>query len=79
MLVKDYNKEFLPKINRANYFIENMNGIVDHMDKEKVDTDEIWRIFSIYGWSEELKNNILTALEYYRVHEGIEKLDLNKK
>lgn len=75
MTVREYNKEFLPKITGANCFISLFENIVSHIDKEKADHEEIWRIFKIYGWSEETKQIILTALEYYRIHEGIEKLE----
>lgn len=75
MTVREYNKEFLPKITRAKCFISLFENIVSHIDKEKADHEEIWRIFKIYSWSEETKQTILTALEYYRIHEGIEKLE----
>lgn len=74
MTVREYNKEFLPKITMASCFISLFDNIVSHIDKEKADHEELWRIFKIYGWSEEMKNLILEALEYYRIHEGIEKI-----
>lgn len=75
MTVKEYNKEFYPKISCASSFISLFENIVSHIDKEKANHEEIWRIFKIYGWSEETKQTILTALECYRIHEGIEKLN----
>lgn len=32
MTVKEYNKEFLPKIKKARILIEMMDKIIDHMD-----------------------------------------------
>ena len=43
MTVKEYNREFLPRIEQADYIISNLEHIVEHMDKNKVDKKEIWR------------------------------------
>lgn len=79
MTVQQYNDEFLPMIDTASCFISMLELEIDHMDKELVDTEEVRRIFKIYGWSEETKEIILKALEYYRQHEGIEKLEMHGK
>lgn len=77
MTVKEYNKEFLPKIKCANSFISLFDNVVSHIEKHKIDHEEMCRNFMIYGWSEKTKQTILTALEYYRIHEGIEKIESN--
>ena len=79
MTVKEYNHEFLPNVMQAELLIKNIDKAISHMnfgDKEK---DEVRRILKIYGLDDEVKNIILTALEYYRVHEGINKLDTHIK
>lgn len=75
MTVKEYNKEFYPKISHAQYIIKMLEHIINHMDIGSEGQAEVHRILGIYGWSEEVRETILTALEYYRVHEGIEKLE----
>ena len=75
MTVKEYNREFLPRIEQADYIISNLEHIVEHMDKNKVDKKEIWRMLGIYGWSEEVRETLLKALECYKIYEGLEKLE----
>ena len=74
MTVKEYNKEFLPKIKKARILIEMMDKIIDHMDIDDDGRNEVKRILKIYGYSDETKETIVKALEYYRIHEGIDKL-----
>lgn len=74
MTVKEYNKEFLPKIKKARILIEMMDKIIDHMDIDEDGRNEVKRILKIYGYSDETKETIVKALEYYRIHEGIDKL-----
>ena len=74
MTVKAYNKEFLPKIKKARILIEMMDKIIDHMDIDEDGRNEVKRILKIYGYSDETKETIVKALEYYRIHEGIDKL-----
>lgn len=74
MTVKEYNKEFLPKIKKAKILIEMMDKIIDHMDIGEDGCNEVKRILKIYGYSDETKETIVKALEYYRIHEGIDKL-----
>lgn len=74
MTVKEYNKEFLPKIKKAKILIEMMDKIIDHMDIDEDGRNEVKRILKIYGYSDETKETIVKALEYYRIHEGIDKL-----
>ena len=74
MTVKEYNKEFLPKIKKAKILIEMMDKIIDHMDIGEDGCYEVKRILKIYGYSDETKETIVKALEYYRIHEGIDKL-----
>ena len=74
MTVKEYNKEFLPKIKKARILIKMMDKIIDHMDIDEDGRNEVKRILKIYGYSDETKETIVKELEYYRIHEGIDKL-----
>ena len=51
-----------------------MDKIIDHMDIGEDGCNEVKRILKIYGYSDETKETIVKALEYYRIHEGIDKL-----
>lgn len=75
MTVREYNKEFLPKIEKAEMFMLLFESAVEHMDEKCVDKDEVMKQFNIRGWSEETKQTILTALDYYQEREGLEKLE----
>jgi len=75
MTIKEYNKEFLPKIQRANEFIMLFESAIQHMDEKVVDKDEVMKQFNIRCWSEETKQTILTALNYYKKHEGLGKIE----
>ena len=75
MTVKEYNEEFLPKIQRANEFITLFESAILHMDERIVDKDEVMKQFAIRCWSEETKHTILTALSYYKRREGLEKIE----
>lgn len=75
MTVKEYNKEFLPKIQRANEFIILFESAIQHMDERIVDKNEVMKQFNLRCWSEETKQTILTALSYYKKHEGLNKID----
>lgn len=66
MTIKEYNTEFLPKINRADEFVRSFESSIRHMDDMKVDKDEVLKQFKIRGYSEEVKNTISVALEFYR-------------
>lgn len=76
MTVNEYNKEFLPKIKTAKILIEMMDKIIEHMDINEDGRDEVKRILKIYGYSDETKETIIKALEYYRIHEGIDKIQM---
>lgn len=75
MTVQEYNNEFLPKIDRASSIITRMELAIEHMDIGDPGRKEVRRILALFNWSEEAKETILTALEYYREKEGIEKLE----
>ena len=75
MTIKEYNKEFLPKIQRANEFIMLFESAIQHMDERIVDKNEVMKQFNLRCWSEETKQTILTALSYYKKHEGLNKID----
>ena len=75
MTVKEYNTEFLPKIQIAREFINLFESAIQHMDEKKVDKDEVMKKFKIRCWSEETKETILTALSYYKRHEGLDKIE----
>ena len=72
MTVQEYNKEFLPKIDKASCVIANMENDLRKTD----DYEGAMRELTVLGWSEETKKLILTALDYYRQHEGIDKIKL---
>ena len=75
MTVKEYNNEFLPKIQRARELILLFESTIQHMDEKTVDKDEVMRQFRLHCWSEETKEMILTALSYYKQHEGLDKIE----
>ena len=80
MTVKEYNKEFLPQVNKAKSFVCCLDPLIEKIFSENITNKEemkkfLLEVFGIYGWSEETKQTILDALELYRVKEGIEKLE----
>lgn len=75
MTVEEYNKFFYPKVSKAEGAIRLMDSAINHADISDRDKAEVRRIFEIYNWNDETKDTILTALEYYREHEGIGKLE----
>lgn len=74
MTVKEYNNDFLPKIEHATEFITLFESAIQHMDETKVDKEEVKRQFELRCWSEETKQTILTALNCYKKHEGKDKI-----
>lgn len=74
MTVQEYNYEFSPRIERAKEFVRLFESSIDHMDSSIVDTNEVRKQFRIRSWSEETKQTILTALSYYKKHEGLDKV-----
>ena len=66
MTIKEYNTEFLPKIHKADEFVRSFESSIRHMDDTKVDKNEVLKQFKIRGYSEEAKNTISVALEFYR-------------
>lgn len=80
MTVTEYNKEFLPKIVAAQYVAHNLELAIDHAEISDEAKAEVRKHLRIHAcWSEEAKQTILDALEYYRKHEGIDKLDSVKQ
>ena len=75
MTVKEYNQEFLPKIQRARELIVLFESAIQHMDEKTVNKDEVMKQFKLHCWSEETKETILTALSYYKQHEGLDKIE----
>ena len=75
MTVKEYNEEFLPKIEHAEEFIRLFESAIRHMNEKIVDKNEVRRHFELRCYSEETKETILTALKYYKKHEGLDKLE----
>lgn len=77
MTVKEYNEEFLPKIDAAECVVENLELAINHVEISDEAKAEVLRHLRIHAcWSEESKQLILDALEYYKEHEGIDKLEL---
>ena len=74
MTIKEYNQEFLPKIQRARELIMLFESAIQHMDEKTVDKNEVMKQFKLHCWSEETKETILTALSYYKQHEGLDKI-----
>ncbi|WP_281692928.1 hypothetical protein [Agathobaculum desmolans] len=74
MTVQEYNHDFLPRIERAREFVRLFESSIDHMNDSIVDKDEVRKQFRIRSWSEETKQTILNALDYYRKREGIERV-----
>lgn len=80
MTVKEYNKEFLPQVNSAKTFVSALDHIIEKVFAEDIaDKEELknflLKVLHTYSWSEETKQLILNALECYRKHEGIDKLE----
>ena len=71
MTAQEYNHVFLPRIDRAEEFVESS---IEHMSETRVDKDEVRKQFRIRGWSEETRQVILAALEYYKCAEGLAKI-----
>lgn len=76
MTAQEYNHVFLPQINRAEEFVELFESSIEHMSDTRVDKDDVRKQFQIRGWSEETRQVILTALEYYKCAEGLAKIPL---
>lgn len=74
MTVREYNDNFLPRIERAKEFITLFESSINHMDDRLVDKNEVRKQFKIRCWSDETKQIILTALNYYQKREGLEKI-----
>ena len=74
MTVREYNDNFLPRIERAKEFITLFESSINHMDDRLVDKNEVRKQFKIRCWSDETKKIILTALNYYQKREGLEKI-----
>ena len=71
MTAQEYNHVFLPQINRAEEFVELFESSIEHMSETRVEKDEVRKQFRIRGWSEETRQVILAALEYYKCAEGL--------
>ena len=74
MTAQEYNHVFLPRIDRAEEFVELFESSIEHMSATRVDKDEVRKQFRIRGWSEETRQVILAALEYYKCAEGLAKI-----
>lgn len=51
MTVQEYNKEFLPQIQKAKSFIMLFESGIGHMDDKLVNKNEVYKQFEIRGWS----------------------------
>lgn len=76
MTVREYNNDFLPRIERAREFVQLFESCIDHMDDSRVDKEEVRKQFQIRSWSEETRQTILAALSYYKKHEGLDKIEM---
>lgn len=75
MTVKEYNRDFLPRIQRAREFVSLFESAINHMDDARVDKEEVRKQFRIRSWSEETKQTILIALAHYKKYEGLDKIE----
>lgn len=75
MTVKEYNRGFLPRIQRAREFVSLFESAINHMDDARVDKEEVRKQFRIRSWSEETKQTILIALAHYKKYEGLDKIE----
>ncbi len=75
MTVKEYNRDFLPCIQRAREFVSLFESAINHMDDARVDKEEVRKQFRIRSWSEETKQTILIALAHYKKYEGLDKIE----
>lgn len=75
MTVQEYNQEFLPRLERAEEFIILFESAIRHMDDKIVDKNEVRKHFELRCYSDETKETILTALRYYKKHEGLDKIE----
>lgn len=62
MTVKEYNQDFLPKIDRAFGFVSNLDSSMYKTD----DRENVMHQLNCIGWSDECKETIKTALEMYQ-------------
>ena len=62
MTIKEYNKQFFPKVNKAFCFISNL----EHAAQKTDNYEETMKQLSCIGWDEECKETIITALEFYK-------------
>jgi len=60
--IKEYNKEFYPKISKAYCFINNL----EHAAQKTADYEETMKQLLCIGWDYECGETILKALESYK-------------
>lgn len=58
--------EFYPKIKRAEIFVAQIDSSIEHAMVSDEAKAEIRRQFAILGWSDEVQQTILTALDVYK-------------
>ena len=75
MTVEEYNRDFLPRVQRAREFVSLFESAINHMDDARVDKEEVRKQFRIRSWSEETKQTILIALAHYKKYEGLDKIE----
>lgn len=75
MTVKEYNRDFLPRIQRTKSFVQLLENAIQHMDGSIVDKNEVRRHLEIHGWSEEMRRTILDALAFYDEFGGRQKIE----
>lgn len=59
MTVKEYNRDFLPRIQRAREFVSLFESAINHMDDARVDKEEVRKQFRIRSWSDEVCNCLI--------------------
>ena len=69
MTVKEYNKEFLPKIKNAEMFVALFESCINHAMISDESKAEVLRQFRVHtDWGDEIKQTILSALNYHKNH-----------
>lgn len=75
MTVKEYNRDLLPRIQRAKSFVQLLEYSVQQMDGSFVDKNDVRKHLQILGWSEEMRRTIHNALTFYDEFAGRQKIE----
>ncbi|WP_097005260.1 hypothetical protein [Lacrimispora amygdalina] len=62
MTIREYNKQFFPKVNKAYCFISNL----EHAAQKTDNYEETMKQLRCIGWDDECRETIVQALECYK-------------